>query len=155
MEPHPAFTHLALGPGEGKVSLYALRLMGIRAGSGGCFDLDVELDTVQPKASSDDEAEAEADELGASVSLSPAPDDAYVASTSTSASTPGPETTSESDPNPDEDRAKTPPWASTLPVTCMVAAPPQIPHQNYFTHVDPLKMRAHALPAWPDVYSRR
>ena len=43
MEPHPAFTHLALGPGEGKVSLYALRLMGIRAGMGGCFDLDVEL----------------------------------------------------------------------------------------------------------------
>ena len=150
MEPHPAFAHLALGPGEGKVSLYALRLMGIRAGMGGCFDLDVELDTVQPKASSDDEAAAD----GAITPASPAPAD-DISSTSTSTSTPGPSTPSESDPNPDDDRARTPPWASTLPVTCTVAAPPQIPHQNYFTHVDPLQMRAHALPAWPDVYSRR
>ncbi|KAM5542707.1 hypothetical protein V8D89_003668 [Ganoderma adspersum] len=150
MEPHPAFTHLALGPGEGKISLYALRLMGIRAGMGGCFDLDVELDTVQPKANSDDEAVAD----GATTPASPAPAD-DISSTSASTSTPGPSTTSESDPNPDDDRAKTPPWASTLPVTCTVAAPPQILHQNYFTHVDPLQMRAHALPAWPDVYSRQ
>ncbi|KAI1783417.1 hypothetical protein LXA43DRAFT_903615 [Ganoderma leucocontextum] len=150
MEPHPAFAHLALGPGESKISLYALRLMGIHAGTGGCFDLDLELDTVEPKASSDDEPEADGDAMLAS----PAPaSDVSVASTSTS--TPGPSTTSESDPDPDDDGAKTPPWASTLPVTCTVAPPPQIPHQNYFNHVDPLTMQAHALPAWPDVYGRR
>ena len=148
MEPHPAFAHLALGPGEGKTSLYALRLMGIRAGIGGCFDLDVELDTVQPKASSDDETEADATPATA--------DDASFASTPTPTSTgPGPSTTPEPDRDPDHNRAKTPPWASTLPVTCTLAPPPQIPHQNYFSHVDPLKMQAHALPAWPDVYGRR
>ena len=150
MEPHPAFTHLALGPGEGKVSLYALRLMGIRAAMGGCFDLDVQLDTVQPKASSDDETDPDAD---AARAISTIEDDAAVASASTSA--PDPLSTSETDLNPDGDGAKTPPWASTLPVTCTVAPPPQIPHQNYFSHVDPLKMQVYALPAWPDVYDRR
>ncbi|RPD59264.1 hypothetical protein L226DRAFT_441575, partial [Lentinus tigrinus ALCF2SS1-7] len=45
MEPHPAFEHLALGSGEGRISLYGLRMMGIRAAENGIFDLQLELDT--------------------------------------------------------------------------------------------------------------
>ncbi|RDX52858.1 hypothetical protein OH76DRAFT_1433680 [Lentinus brumalis] len=52
MEPHPAFEHLALGPGEGRISLYALRMMGLRAAENGIFDLLLELDTSDADAQS-------------------------------------------------------------------------------------------------------
>ena len=167
MEPHPAFAHLALGPGEGKISLYALRLMGIRAGAGGCFDLQVELDTVQPRPNSDDEWDADpVGDTAPAVSRSTSPalaDGESAASPSTSIATsvasPGPSIATVEQPDPgldeEEDRAKTPPWASTLPVTCTVGPPPQIPHRNYFNHVNPLVLREMSLPAWPDVYGRR
>ncbi|KAH9890581.1 hypothetical protein C8Q73DRAFT_704850 [Cubamyces lactineus] len=44
LEPSPAFAHLALGQGEGRLSLYALRMIGIRVAPDGVFDLMVELD---------------------------------------------------------------------------------------------------------------
>ncbi|KAI8999080.1 hypothetical protein BD414DRAFT_476932 [Trametes punicea] len=44
LEPAPAFSHLALGPAEGRLSLYALRMMGIRLASDGVFDMMLELD---------------------------------------------------------------------------------------------------------------
>ncbi|TBU57085.1 hypothetical protein BD310DRAFT_574338 [Dichomitus squalens] len=164
MEPDPAFAHLALGPGEGKISLYALRLMGVRAGPGDCFDLDVELDTVKPQTNSDDDWDADPVDNSSTAARSASPvaangDLVTSTSASASASTSGlsypAASKPDADPDPDEDRAKTPPWAGTLPVTCTVAPPPQIPHQNYFSHVDPQKLRLHPLPAWPDVYSRR
>ncbi|KAI0781425.1 hypothetical protein BD413DRAFT_608572 [Trametes elegans] len=39
LEPAPECAHLALGPGEGRISLYALRMMGIRATPDGVFDM--------------------------------------------------------------------------------------------------------------------
>ena len=45
MEPHPAFEHLAFGSGEGRVSLYGLRMMALRAAENGIYDLQLELDT--------------------------------------------------------------------------------------------------------------
>ncbi|KAI0324689.1 hypothetical protein GY45DRAFT_1438900 [Cubamyces sp. BRFM 1775] len=44
LEPSPAFAHLALGQGEGRLSLYALRMIGIRLAPDGVFDLMLELD---------------------------------------------------------------------------------------------------------------
>lgn len=45
MEPHPAFAHLALGKGDGRISLYGLRMMGLRATPRAIFDLELELDS--------------------------------------------------------------------------------------------------------------
>ena len=47
MKPHPAFTHLALGKGADRISLYGLRMMGIRASENGIYDLELELDSVK------------------------------------------------------------------------------------------------------------
>ncbi|KAI0628722.1 hypothetical protein C8Q77DRAFT_1033564, partial [Trametes polyzona] len=43
LEPAPAFAHLALGPSEGRISLYGLRVQGIRPAADGIFDLVLEL----------------------------------------------------------------------------------------------------------------
>ncbi|PIL30639.1 hypothetical protein GSI_07341 [Ganoderma sinense ZZ0214-1] len=109
------------GAGEGRFSLYALRLMfmGICAGIRGCFDLDTELDSVQPKKGSGDEADPD---VGVAPSTPAPADDA--SSSSTSTSIPGPPAMFGTNLNQDDDGENTPPWASTLPVTCAFA-------QNY------------------------
>ncbi|KAI0668439.1 hypothetical protein C8Q78DRAFT_1081304 [Trametes maxima] len=45
LEPAPEFTHLALGPAEGRISLYGLRMIGILAAPDGTFDMLLEVDT--------------------------------------------------------------------------------------------------------------
>ncbi|KAL1947269.1 hypothetical protein VTO73DRAFT_14230 [Trametes versicolor] len=50
LEPAPAFAHLALGPAEGCISLYELRLMYLRPAPDGVFDIVLELDTEDESA---------------------------------------------------------------------------------------------------------
>ena len=192
MEPHPAFAHLALGPSEGRLSLYALRMKGIRAVSQGLYDLELELDGTQPGPSAPSAAasraamnagqsSAPADiarlSAGGPSGLNTAPTipESIAAASGTLTTTSGPppatrahllalqstNTTHDSgsahDPppgpqsEPDDGRAKTPPWASTLPVTCTVASPPKIPCHQYFSHVGVKEGRPHPLPVWPDL----
>ncbi|KAI0648357.1 hypothetical protein C8Q79DRAFT_1008688 [Trametes meyenii] len=45
LEPAPEFAHLALGPAEGRISLYGLRMISILAAADGMFDLLLVVDT--------------------------------------------------------------------------------------------------------------
>ncbi|KAI0807050.1 hypothetical protein C8Q74DRAFT_1225536 [Fomes fomentarius] len=47
MDPHPAFSHLALGGGENRLSLYALRMTALRASRNGIYDIELELEPRQ------------------------------------------------------------------------------------------------------------
>ncbi|OSD02037.1 hypothetical protein PYCCODRAFT_1459264 [Trametes coccinea BRFM310] len=46
LEPAPEFAHLALGAKEGRLSIYALRMLGIRLAPDGIFDMLLELEDV-------------------------------------------------------------------------------------------------------------
>ncbi|KAI0831667.1 hypothetical protein BC628DRAFT_540663 [Trametes gibbosa] len=45
LEPAPEYAHLALGPGEGRVSLYGLLMVGLRPAPDGVFDIVLELNS--------------------------------------------------------------------------------------------------------------
>lgn len=127
MEPHPAFTHLALGPGEGRISLYALRMMGIRAGPKGIFELELELNGAQP-SSQDAPTTAESSSVVPAQEVKAEPDPVAVI----------------------KDEVKAAQWPHTLPVTCTIASPPKISAAQYLAHVDPIMMGKVPLPAWPE-----
>ncbi len=47
MCPHSAFSHLALGGGDNRLSLYALRMTALRASRNGIYDIELELEPKQ------------------------------------------------------------------------------------------------------------
>ncbi|KAH9918386.1 uncharacterized protein BXZ73DRAFT_105264 [Epithele typhae] len=158
MEPHPAFRHRALGPDGGRLSLFALRVMGVTAASiTGVYDLQMELDGIQsappeppvtplPSSSSmSPPQEVDAVELANSGSapVSPIPGPSNIPSPS-----PAPPTDNIEPPEPPA-RAITPPWASTLPVECTVGPVPEPTARDFLAHVDYHASRSIPLPAWP------